>query len=160
MKKYLIALLIISLMMTGCVKEIIKKRNYLDVKWTLDEELKPEIEFDRSKKNDAYGIFYVDETQVKYEEFIKYLEKLEEKEFKVDWRYSDTDSIAKLKEKYEKKGEIFKDNYINYKVCKDNICIFMQWVNKEEYNKTNKEKPVTYSFKLETEKLQEEKKED
>ena len=155
MKKLLVIMLIISFMMTGCVKEIIKKRNYLDVKWTLEEELKPEIVFDRSKKNDAYGIFYVDESQVKFEDFIKYLEKLEEKSFKVDWRYSDTDSITKLKEEYEKSGDIFKDNYINYKVCDEKLCIFMQWVNKEEYNKTNKDKPVTYSFKLETEKLAE-----
>ncbi len=155
MKKYIVILLIIVLTLTGCVKTIIKKRNYLEVKWTLEEELKPEITFDRSKKNDAYGVFYVDESQVSFEDFIKYLEKLNEKSFKVDWRYSDVDSIDKLKEAYEKQGDILKDNYINYKVCNEKICIFMQWVNKEEYNKTNTEKPVTYSFKLETEKLPE-----
>ena len=31
------------------------------------------------------------------------------------------------------------------------ICFFMQWVDKETYNKLNPENKVEYSFKLETE---------
>lgn len=157
MKKILLVLSILFII-SGCKKEEI---SYLDVEWTMDSELKPEITFDRSKKNDSYGIFYVDESQVSFQTFTKYIEKLESKNYKVDWKYSDTDSLKKLKEEYEKDGEILKDKYVNYKMCDDKNCIYTQWVNKEEYNKLNSSKPVSYSFKLETEKIiTEEKKDD
>ena len=32
------------------------------------------------------------------------------------------------------------------------LCIFMQWADKKLYNKLHKDKPTSYSFKLETEK--------
>ena len=147
MKKILLILTFL-LLLTGCKKEEI---SYLDVDWTMDSDLKPEIVFDRSVKNDAYGIFYVDNEQVSFETFTKYIEKLEEKNYKVDWKYSDTDSLKKLKEEHDKEGDIFKDKYVNYKMCNEKDCIYMQWVNKEEYNKLNKDKQVSYSFKLDTE---------
>ena len=150
MKKYIFIVLVLILTV-GCSKEKIEF-NYLEAKWTLDESLKPEIVFDRSKENDSHGVFYVDETQVKFEDFVAYLEKLEENKFSTDWRYSDTSTIKDLKEQYEKNGDILKDYYINFKMCNEELCIFIQWVNKEEYNKSNTEKPVSYSFKLETQK--------
>ena len=73
MKKLLI-LLSILFILTGCEKEEI---SYLDVEWTMDSDLKPEIVFDRSVKNDAYGIFYVDEQQVSFDAFTKYIETLD-----------------------------------------------------------------------------------
>ena len=150
MKKYLYVVLLI-LLVTGCGKN--EKINYLETDWSLDDALKPTFIFDRSKEKEPYGIFYVDESQVKFEEFTAYLEVLEKNKFSTEWKYSDTDSIVKLKEEYEKNGEIFKDHYINYKMCNEEICFFMQWVNKEEYNKVNTDKPTSYSFKLETEKI-------
>ena len=153
--KKTIFILFIALLLFGCAK---KEINYLEADWTMDSSIKPEIIFDRSKKNDAYGIFYVDESQISFESFTKYIEKLEENNFKVDWKYSDTNSLEKLKEEYKNNGEIFKDKYVNYKMCNDKNCIYMQWVNKEEYNKININKPVSYSFKLDTENVKSEKK--
>ena len=63
---------------------------------------------------------------------------------------------VKAKTKNEK-GGIFSDGYINVRMCKDKdatnkeICFFMQWVDKETFNKLNPENKVEYSFKLETE---------
>lgn len=157
MKKNFLILIAIIFIITGCNTPIIKE-NKLKAKWTLDESLKPDINFTRSSDNDANGVFY-SEGQITYEEFRSYITTLEKKGFKLDWRYSDAetlDEIDKAKTKNEKDG-IFSDGYINIRMCKDKdetnneICFFMQWVDKETYNKLNPENKIEYSFKLETE---------
>jgi len=158
MKKLFIISLMLIALLTGCGQ---KKENKLKEVWSLDESLKPSLKFERSKKNDSYGIFYID-SQIKFEDFITYIKKLEEKKFTVDWRYSDVNSIKKLEESYsnkESEDSIFKDGYINFRMCQEKnednnqTCFFMQWVDKEQYNLLNKDNPTSYSFKLETEKI-------
>lgn len=149
MKKVLRVLLVITMIIivSGCGKT--NKINYLEENWNLNNEIKPDITFERSKKNDSYGVFYVD-SQIDMKEYINYLKKLQNNKLKVDWKYSDVDSIEKLESENTK---ILDDGYINFKMCNDEVCIFTQWVNKDTYNKLNKDKPTSYSFKLETEKL-------
>lgn len=156
MKKNFLILITTIFILTACNTPI--KENKLKAKWTLDESLKPDITFTKSTDNDVNGIFY-SEGQITYEEFRSYITTLEKNGFKLDWRYSDAetlDAIDKAKTKNEKDG-IFSDGYINVRMCKDKdaankeICFFMQWVDKETYNKLNPENKVEYSFKLETE---------
>lgn len=157
MKRIVLIVIILLTLTTGCKEE---KINYLKADWTLDQKLKPNITFERSNPNDSYGVFYVD-SQITFEQFKTYLKTLEENDFKVDWRYSDANSISKLEENYkdkQTKDNIFADGYINYKMCKEDICLFMQWVDKDTYNTLNKDKPTSYSFKLETEGIPKEEK--
>ncbi len=156
MKKNFLILIVTIFILTACNTPI--KENKLKAKWTLDESLKPDITFTKSTDNDVNGIFY-SEGQITYEEFRSYITTLEKNGFKLDWRYSDAETlnaIDKAKTKNEK-GGIFSDGYINVRMCKDKdttnkeICFFMQWVDKETYNKLNPENKVEYSFKLETE---------
>ena len=148
MKKAIILLLVLCTF--GCSK---KEINYMEQEWKLDESLKPSFTFERSNKNKKDGVFYTD-TQVEFSKFLEYVKSLEEKKYVVDWRYSDVDSIKKLEEESKSmdndKG-IFSDGYINLRMCKENDCFFMQWVNKEKYNSINKDKPTSYSIKIETE---------
>lgn len=150
MKKRYIYILIILLLITGCKKN---PRNYMKVKWKLDDNLKPTVNFERSKDNNSYGIFYID-SQMKFEDFDNYIKKLEENGFKVNWKYSDIKSIKDLEESYNNKSDednIFSDGYVNFEMCNDKMCFFMQWANKEVYNSINKDKATSYSFKLEPE---------
>lgn len=157
MKKILLLILVLTFLSTGCVEK--EKENPLKAEWTLEETLKPSIVFERSTKNDSYGVFYRD-TQITFEEFMTYIKTLEENKFTIDWRYSDTKTIKALEEEYtnkDKENSKFSDGYINLRMCKnlekeeDSYCFFMQWVNKEVYNSLNKNNPTSYSFKLETE---------
>ena len=149
-KLFMLFILVILLCTVGCSKKPI---NYMKVDWTLDSSIKPNFKFERSKKNDSNGIFYVD-SQIEFSKFVEYIKTLKENKFEIDWKYSDVDSIEKLEEEYSKtdsKDNIFNDGYVNFKMCKDKLCLFMQWVNKEKYNSLNKDKPCSYSFYLETE---------
>lgn len=158
MKKIFILTIIFIILLTGCGK--VKKQNYLKAQWSLDETLKPSIIFERSNKNDSYGVFYTD-SQIKFEEFLEYIKTLESNKFAIDWRYSDTKSIAELEEEYankDKENSKFNDGYINIRMCNENknqesYCFFMQWVDKNLYNSLNTDSPTSYSFKLETEKI-------
>lgn len=157
MKKIFFLAVGFFIMLSGCTNA--KEENLLKAKWTLEDSLKPSIAFERSKENNNNGIFYID-SQISYEDFIKYIKTLEDESFSIDWRYSDTDSIEKIEQEYLKRDEkdnIFSDGYINIRMCrektseKEGICFFMQWADKETYNKLNPDSPTSYSFKLETE---------
>ena len=152
--KYTIITIFITFMFSGCSS---KKENMLKQSWILDNELKPKITLERSKKNEVGGIFYTD-SQIEFNQFLEYIKTLSEKGFEVDWRYSDTKTIEELENAYtsENSNSPFNDGYINFRMCsKDenkDLCIFMQWADKKLYNKLHKDKPTSYSFKLETEK--------
>ena len=157
MKKILLLMFVLIFLSTGCVEK--EKENPLKAEWTLEETLKPAVVFERSNKNDSYGIFYRD-TQITFEEFMTYIKVLEENKFTIDWRYSDTKTIKDLDTEYankDKENSKFSDGYINLRMCKNlekeenSYCFFMQWVDKELYNSLNKNNPTSYSFKLETE---------
>lgn len=153
MKKVLFLILMLTLTCGCSLKK--EEINYLKESWQLDDTLKPNLTFERSNKNDSYGVFYVD-SQIAFDSFITYLKTLNDNKFSIDWRYSDVDSIEKLEKSYSDKTQedsIFKDGYINFKMCSSDVCFFMQWVDKEIYNKLNNQNPTSYSFKLETEKI-------
>ena len=159
MKKIFLLTSLLIILSTGCVEK--EKENPLKAEWTLDETLKPAIAFERSVKNDSYGIFYKD-TQITFDEFLTYIKTLETNKFTVDWRYSDTNNIKTLEQEYtnkDKEDSKFSDGYINLRMCnkvekeEDSYCFFMQWVDKELYNSLHKDNPTSYSFKLETEPL-------
>ncbi len=155
MKKRILILFVFISILTACTPEI--QENKLKAKWKLDGELKPDITFTKSTDNDAFGVFYA-EGQITYEEFRSYIHTLENKGFKLDWRYSDAESLDLIDKAKSTNGEIFSDGYINIRMCKDkdknqteDLCLFMQWVNKDVYNRLNNESKIEYSFKLETE---------
>lgn len=156
MKKVFVLTICLLIVFSGCLNN--KKENLLKENWNLSQELKPDITFERSNKNNDYEVFYAD-SQIKFDDFLNYLNILESKGFAVDWRYSDTKTIKELEDAYasENKNSPFNDGYSNFMMCgKDNeidVCFFMQWVNKKVYNTLNKDKPTSYSFKLEIEKL-------
>lgn len=153
MKKIILFILII-LTFTGCSLEK-KEINYLKENWQLDSTLKPTFAFEKSNKTDSYGTFYVD-SQITFESFISYIKSLEANKFSINWKYSDVSTIEEFEKSYSeqtKENNIFKDGYVNIKMCNTEVCFFMQWVNKETYNTLNKDKPTSYSFKLETEKI-------
>lgn len=155
MKTKILFIIFILFLTCGCNNTKKEEINYLKENWNLDETLKPDIVFERSNKNESYGVFYVD-SQITFDTFINYAKKLKENKFSIDWRYSDVDSIEKFETNYSNKtteNNIFKDGYINLKMCNSEMCFFMQWVDKEIYNNLNKENPTSYSFKLETEKI-------
>ncbi len=150
MKKKIVIIIALLFVIAGCKK--VEKINYVKKNWELDQSLKPTFEIERSNKNDdGFGVFYVD-SQLQFDKFKEYLETLKGKNFKIDWRYSDVDTIEKLQGEYESEKEdgIFSDGYINFQMCTDEVCFFMQWVDKDLYNSLNKDNPTTYSFKLET----------
>lgn len=148
MKKFLILNVFLLLIICGCGKS---EENLLKVDWQLDNSIRPSFNFERSKKNNYKGIFYVD-SQITFNDFVTYAKKLKDNGYEIVWQYSDAKTLDEIEKQYSNqssKDNIFKDGYINYKVCKSDDCLMMQWVDKEKYNSTNKEKPVSYSFKLE-----------
>lgn len=154
MKRKVLFIMLILTLTCGCSLKK-EKINYLKESWQLEDALKPNLTFERSNKNDSYGVFYVD-SQVAFDSFITYLKTLKDNKFTIDWRYSDVDTIEKLEKSYTDKtaeDSIFKDGYVNFKMCNTEVCFFMQWVDKETYNKLNNQNPTSYSFKLETEKI-------
>ena len=154
MKKNVLFILLILILTCGCS---LKKEeiNYLKETWQLEENIKPNITFERSNKNEAFGVFYAD-SQITFDSFITYIKTLKDNKFSIDWRYSDVDTIEKLEKNYNDQtteDNILKDGYVNFKMCNTEVCFFMQWVDKETYNKLNNHNPTSYSFKLETEKI-------
>ena len=63
--KYTIIAIFITFMFSGCSS---KKENMLKQSWILDNELKPKITLERSKKNEVGGIFYTD-SQIEFNQF-------------------------------------------------------------------------------------------
>ena len=129
MKTKILFIIILLTLTCGCS---LKKEeiNYLKETWQLEETLKPNVTFERSNKNDSYGVFYVD-SQITFDLFVNYLKTLKENKFYIDWRYSDVDSIENLEKSYkdkESENSIFKDGYVNFKMCNTEVCFFMQFI--------------------------------
>ena len=102
MKKNFLILIVTIFILTACNTPI--KENKLKAKWTLDESLKPDITFTKSTDNDVNGIFY-SEGQITYEEFRSYITTLEKNGFKLDWRYSDAETLDAIDKAKTKKAE-------------------------------------------------------
>ena len=127
MKKKILFFIALLFIITGCKK--VENINYLKKDWELDEKIKPTFQIERSNKNDnGFGLFYVD-SNLPFNKFIQYLETLKTNNFKIDWRYSDVDTIEKLQGEYEseKKDGIFSDGYINFQMC-NNLSNFLYFV--------------------------------